>query len=83
LVLEIKSTLSSIGSVEKRGLGRLMMVLTGGRGNGNGNEFLDKLSLFSKALTQSNANNGGVSVRRFCADTIFPRLDKLSSFLKT
>nr|GFA52718.1 hypothetical protein [Tanacetum cinerariifolium] len=65
------------------GLGRLMMVLTGGRGNGNGNECLDKLSLFPKALTQSDANNRGVSVRRFYADTIFLRLDNLSSFPKT
>ncbi|KAL1223850.1 Auxin response factor 10 [Cardamine amara subsp. amara] len=42
-------------------------------GNGNGNE---KPASFAKTLTQSDANNGGgFSVPRYCAETIFPRLD--------
>ncbi|PWA99753.1 Aux/IAA-ARF-dimerization [Artemisia annua] len=50
--------------------------VTGGRGNGNGDGFLDKMSSFAKTLTQSDANNGGgFSVPRYCAETIFPRLD--------
>nr|GEU64783.1 bulb-type lectin domain-containing protein [Tanacetum cinerariifolium] len=32
--------------------------VTGGRGNWNGDGFLDKLSSFAKTLTQSDANNG-------------------------
>jgi len=36
----------------------------------------DKLSSFAKTLTQSDANNGGgFSVPRYCAETIFPKLD--------
>ncbi|KFK32306.1 hypothetical protein AALP_AA6G225100 [Arabis alpina] len=39
----------------------------------NGNE---KPASFAKTLTQSDANNGGgFSVPRYCAETIFPRLD--------
>ncbi|KAH9312055.1 hypothetical protein KI387_027090, partial [Taxus chinensis] len=35
-----------------------------------------KASSFAKTLTQSDANNGGgFSVPRYCAETIFPRLD--------
>jgi hypothetical protein len=35
-----------------------------------------KLASFAKTLTQSDANNGGgFSVPRYCAETIFPRLD--------
>jgi hypothetical protein len=35
-----------------------------------------KLASFAKTLTQSDANNGGgFSVPRYCADTIFPKLD--------
>jgi hypothetical protein len=42
-------------------------------GNGNGKE---KPASFAKTLTQSDANNGGgFSVPRYCAETIFPRLD--------
>ncbi|KAJ8533851.1 hypothetical protein K7X08_007175 [Anisodus acutangulus] len=42
---------------------------------GTGND-LDKLPSFAKALTQSDANNGGgFSVPKYCADTIFPLLD--------
>uniref|UniRef100_A0A1J3G2B5 Auxin response factor n=1 Tax=Noccaea caerulescens TaxID=107243 RepID=A0A1J3G2B5_NOCCA len=42
-------------------------------GNCNGN---DKPASFAKTLTQSDANNGGgFSVPRYCAETIFPRLD--------
>ncbi|XP_076940329.1 auxin response factor 18-like isoform X1 [Bidens hawaiensis] len=38
----------------------------------------DKPSSFAKTLTQSDANNGGgFSVPRYCAETIFPRLDYL------
>ncbi|MED6189359.1 hypothetical protein PIB30_095288 [Stylosanthes scabra] len=44
------------------------------------NPFLDsnveKPASFAKTLTQSDANNGGgFSVPRYCAETIFPRLD--------
>ncbi|KAA8518748.1 hypothetical protein F0562_016478 [Nyssa sinensis] len=36
----------------------------------------DKPMSFAKTLTQSDANNGGgFSVPRYCAETIFPRLD--------
>ncbi|XP_073141475.1 auxin response factor 18-like [Henckelia pumila] len=43
---------------------------------GNGSESNEKPSSFSKTLTQSDANNGGgFSVPRYCAETIFPRLD--------
>lgn len=40
------------------------------------NETQDKPASFAKTLTQSDANNGGgFSVPRYCAETIFPRLD--------
>lgn len=40
------------------------------------NEIQDKPASFAKTLTQSDANNGGgFSVPRYCAETIFPRLD--------
>lgn len=53
------------------------------RGGGGGflgfdkNEERDnKTNSFAKTLTQSDANNGGgFSVPRYCAETIFPRLD--------
>lgn len=36
----------------------------------------EKPNSFAKTLTQSDANNGGgFSVPRYCAETIFPRLD--------
>ncbi|KAK7277325.1 hypothetical protein RIF29_18476 [Crotalaria pallida] len=39
-------------------------------------ESQEKPSSFAKTLTQSDANNGGgFSVPRYCAETIFPRLD--------
>lgn len=42
--------------------------------HGGANE--EKPSSFAKTLTQSDANNGGgFSVPRYCAETIFPRLD--------
>ncbi|KAJ0752825.1 putative transcription factor ARF family [Helianthus annuus] len=42
--------------------------------NKNGNQEVP--TSFAKTLTQSDANNGGgFSVPRYCADTIFPRLD--------
>ncbi|KAD6796216.1 hypothetical protein R6Q59_019955 [Mikania micrantha] len=42
--------------------------------NENGN--LENPTSFAKTLTQSDANNGGgFSVPRYCAETIFPRLD--------
>ncbi|KAI3447590.1 hypothetical protein Pfo_004255 [Paulownia fortunei] len=42
----------------------------------NGSENQDKPTSFAKTLTQSDANNGGgFSVPRYCAETIFPRLD--------
>ncbi|RZB85834.1 Auxin response factor 18 isoform H [Glycine soja] len=41
-----------------------------------GAETQDKPASFAKTLTQSDANNGGgFSVPRYCAETIFPRLD--------
>ncbi|KAJ1395944.1 DNA-binding barrel domain superfamily [Sesbania bispinosa] len=48
----------------------------GGVGGINGSETKDKLPSFAKTLTQSDANNGGgFSVPRYCAETIFPRLN--------
>ncbi|GMH09789.1 hypothetical protein Nepgr_011630 [Nepenthes gracilis] len=46
-------------------------------GGVNGSESQDnKPASFAKTLTQSDANNGGgFSVPRYCAETIFPRLD--------
>lgn len=42
----------------------------------NGSDNQDKPTSFAKTLTQSDANNGGgFSVPRYCAETIFPRLD--------
>lgn len=42
----------------------------------NGIESPEKPASFAKTLTQSDANNGGgFSVPRYCAETIFPRLD--------
>ncbi|CAK8573169.1 unnamed protein product [Lathyrus sativus] len=42
----------------------------------NGVEGQEKPASFAKTLTQSDANNGGgFSVPRYCAETIFPRLD--------
>ncbi|KAK3033726.1 hypothetical protein RJ639_034501 [Escallonia herrerae] len=42
----------------------------------NGSDAHDKPTSFAKTLTQSDANNGGgFSVPRYCAETIFPRLD--------
>ncbi|KAF7805600.1 auxin response factor 18 [Senna tora] len=47
-----------------------------GDGNTDGPENSDKPASFAKTLTQSDANNGGgFSVPRYCAETIFPRLD--------
>lgn len=44
--------------------------------NGSGPELPEKPASFAKTLTQSDANNGGgFSVPRYCAETIFPRLD--------
>jgi hypothetical protein len=43
---------------------------------GNESEHPEKPASFAKTLTQSDANNGGgFSVPRYCAETIFPRLD--------
>ncbi|KAG8374243.1 hypothetical protein BUALT_Bualt11G0111000 [Buddleja alternifolia] len=45
-------------------------------GNDSGFESQGKLASFAKTLTQSDTNNGGgFSVPRYCAETIFPRLD--------
>ena len=42
----------------------------------NGLDSQEKHNSFAKTLTQSDANNGGgFSVPRYCAETIFPRLD--------
>ncbi|KAG2723509.1 hypothetical protein I3843_02G151100 [Carya illinoinensis] len=42
----------------------------------SGTEGQEKPVSFAKTLTQSDANNGGgFSVPRYCAETIFPRLD--------
>ncbi|KAL6133396.1 hypothetical protein ACLB2K_065632 [Fragaria x ananassa] len=47
-----------------------------GIGGNNGADLQDKPASFAKTLTQSDANNGGgFSVPRYCAETIFPRLD--------
>ncbi|KAJ7972401.1 Auxin response factor [Quillaja saponaria] len=47
-----------------------------GNGMVNGSDNQDKPASFAKTLTQSDANNGGgFSVPRYCAETIFPRLD--------
>ncbi|EXC16214.1 Auxin response factor 18 [Morus notabilis] len=47
-----------------------------GIGGLNGSETQEKPASFAKTLTQSDANNGGgFSVPRYCAETIFPRLD--------
>ncbi|XP_062117244.1 auxin response factor 18-like [Humulus lupulus] len=47
-----------------------------GGGGLNGSETQEKPASFAKTLTQSDANNGGgFSVPRYCAETIFPRLD--------
>ncbi|KAL5546166.1 hypothetical protein UlMin_005853 [Ulmus minor] len=47
-----------------------------GLGGVNGAEGQEKPASFAKTLTQSDANNGGgFSVPRYCAETIFPRLD--------
>ncbi|KAJ4847847.1 Auxin response factor 18 [Turnera subulata] len=44
--------------------------------NGGGDAQDTKPASFAKTLTQSDANNGGgFSVPRYCAETIFPRLD--------
>ncbi|MED6132547.1 hypothetical protein PIB30_019872 [Stylosanthes scabra] len=44
--------------------------------NNNGGVDQEKPASFAKTLTQSDANNGGgFSVPRYCAETIFPRLD--------
>ncbi|XVF55470.1 hypothetical protein PTKIN_Ptkin06aG0038600 [Pterospermum kingtungense] len=44
--------------------------------DGVGGETQEKPASFAKTLTQSDANNGGgFSVPRYCAETIFPRLD--------
>ncbi|CAN6556982.1 unnamed protein product [Malus baccata var. baccata] len=46
----------------------------GTEADGSGNQ--EKPASFAKTLTQSDANNGGgFSVPRYCAETIFPRLD--------
>ncbi|XP_022850993.1 auxin response factor 18-like [Olea europaea var. sylvestris] len=45
----------------------------------NGSEVNEKPTSFAKTLTQSDANNGGgFSVPRYCAETIFPRLDYMA-----
>ncbi|XVE59090.1 hypothetical protein DITRI_Ditri05aG0017200 [Diplodiscus trichospermus] len=45
-------------------------------GGCNGSDNVEKPASFAKTLTQSDANNGGgFSVPRYCAETIFPRLD--------
>ncbi|XWS66883.1 hypothetical protein CRYUN_Cryun05aG0239000 [Craigia yunnanensis] len=47
-----------------------------GIGSIHGNETQEKPASFAKTLTQSDANNGGgFSVPRYCAETIFPKLD--------
>ncbi|XP_027340337.1 auxin response factor 18-like [Abrus precatorius] len=44
--------------------------------DGNASQGSEKPASFAKTLTQSDANNGGgFSVPRYCAETIFPRLD--------
>ncbi|XP_058771134.1 auxin response factor 18-like isoform X2 [Vicia villosa] len=63
---------------------KLKLVPLSGNGNDGvdcdndvvGVENQDKPASFAKTLTQSDANNGGgFSVPRYCAETIFPRLD--------
>ncbi|XP_041009496.1 auxin response factor 18-like [Juglans microcarpa x Juglans regia] len=50
-----------------------------GIGGINGSEGQEKPAFFATTLTQLNANNGGgLSVPRYCAETIFPRLDYLA-----
>lgn len=45
-------------------------------GSNGSADLQEKLASFAKTLTQSDANNGGgFSVPRYCAETIFPRLD--------
>ncbi|CAJ1979294.1 unnamed protein product [Sphenostylis stenocarpa] len=45
-------------------------------GGADAAEASEKPASFAKTLTQSDANNGGgFSVPRYCAETIFPRLD--------
>ncbi|KAK4272875.1 hypothetical protein QN277_021370 [Acacia crassicarpa] len=47
-----------------------------GCGGADGSESQERLTHFTKILTQSDANNGGgFSVPRFCAETIFPPLN--------
>ncbi|KAJ0806144.1 putative transcription factor ARF family [Helianthus annuus] len=47
-----------------------------GSPNGGASDGQGKPTSFAKTLTQSDANNGGgFSVPRYCAETIFPRLD--------
>ncbi|XP_071709737.1 auxin response factor 18-like [Rutidosis leptorrhynchoides] len=47
-----------------------------GSENGGSSDGQVKPTSFAKTLTQSDANNGGgFSVPRYCAETIFPRLD--------
>ncbi|KAK8496175.1 hypothetical protein V6N13_052117 [Hibiscus sabdariffa] len=42
----------------------------------DGSDTVEKPASFAKTLTQSDANNGGgFSVPRYCAETVFPRLD--------
>lgn len=62
---------------------KITLVPSSGRGSdyeddgvANGTESQEKPASFAKTLTQSDANNGGgFSVPRYCAETIFPRLD--------
>lgn len=52
------------------------MGLSGNGSDNNNNNSSEKPASFAKTLTQSDANNGGgFSVPRYCAETIFPRLD--------
>ena len=45
-------------------------------GDVTGSDSTEKPPSFAKTLTQSDANNGGgFSLPRYCAETIFPRLD--------
>lgn len=45
-------------------------------GGSSASDNVEKPASFAKTLTQSDANNGGgFSVPRYCAETIFPRLD--------
>ncbi|KAF2295748.1 hypothetical protein GH714_033808 [Hevea brasiliensis] len=57
---------------------RDMVCMEDGRDDGlfDGKASQEKPASFAKTLTQSDANNGGgFSVPRYCAETIFPRLD--------